>query len=306
MENHSINYTYGSACSGNCTYFNYLANTNALALSYTNGHVPGSLGDYIALTSGNETVACNTAPAPAGNCGPFNEANIVDRIEGAHLSWKAYMEDYPSDCGSSCSTGRCFIDSGLSSPGHYDSAHNPFVYYQDILNNTSRCSKITRANSTINLSQACGTLLAQTDDWFLNDLSSTAKAPRYMFLTPNDIDDVHDCGGVNTDGNVSIGNLYLQQLVPKILGSTLFRTTRAALFITYDESSPYNIAPRNSHDLYTIWASFSSTHTKPTYKSIKPYDHFSFLRTIEENWGFSPFFSTKNDGAATDMGEFLI
>jgi hypothetical protein len=302
MENHGINATYGRQCMGNCTYFGYLANTTSLAEDYTNNHVPGSLGDYIALTSGDGSVTCNTAP---GSCGPFNEANIVDRIESAHLTWKAYMEDYPSPCVTSCSVGGCFIGSA-SSLGAYTSSHNPFVYYQNILNNTGRCSNIVRANSVTNPAQACGTPapIAQTDDSFLRDLNSPSNAANYMFLTPNSLDDVHDCGDGKTIGNVTIGNLYLQQLIPQVLNSTLFRTSRSALFVTFDEPDPYR-GPSGVADLYTVWASYNSGHTQgPGYRSIRLYNHFSFLRTVENNWGFQPFFAS-TDGTATDMREFL-
>src|SRR5713101_6942121 len=52
MENHSINNTYGvsvppncwnsnsNTCLGNCTFFNSLANSNALARGYTDGGIP--------------------------------------------------------------------------------------------------------------------------------------------------------------------------------------------------------------------------------------------------------------------------
>lgn len=295
LENHSINQTYGSSCFGNCTFFDSLASTNALAENYDKGGVPGSLGDYIALTSGVGTVSTNGSPPDTVPDVP----NIVDRIEGGHLSWKAYMEDYPSSCGSSCSAGGCFV-SGSSTPGLYASIHNPFVYYRDIVNSTSRCSRIVPANSLIPPTQICGTSLApgivETDDLFLQDLKSASTSSNYMFLTPNTVDDVHDCMDVSTP------NLYLQRLIPSVLNSTLFRTKRAALFITYDEPDGFGASQQQ---LYAVWASYIASHTQPTFKSINHYTHFSFLRTIEDNWGFLPFFASTNDGTATDMGEFF-
>src|SRR5467141_3622337 len=56
LENHGINTTYGSSCLGNCTYFNHLAATNSLAENYDNAQLSGSLGDYIAITSGDSSV----------------------------------------------------------------------------------------------------------------------------------------------------------------------------------------------------------------------------------------------------------
>jgi len=296
LENHGINTTYGSSCMGDCSYFNTLADTNGLAKDYNSGGVSGSLGDYIAITSGKGSVTCNNPPD--GSCGPYTDANVVDRIEAKQLSWKGYMEDYPLSCGSSCSPGNCFMGS-TSSSGHYVSIHNPLVYYQDIVSNASRCSKITRANSVIPSTQpACGTPsmpgTVENDDLFLKDLNSASSSANYMFLTPNTVDDLHDCG------DVSLGNHYLQLLIPQILNSTLFKTTRAALFVTFDEKDPFTGA---SPFLYTVWASHASTITKFGFKSIQPYDHFTALKTIETNWGFSPLGST-GTGVA-DMSEFF-
>ena len=299
MENHGINQTYGSSCFGNCTFFSSLADMNALAENYDKGGVPGSLGDYIVLTSGVGTVSCNGSPP---DCVP-DVPNIVDRIEGTHLTWKAYMEDYPSPCVSNCSPiGSCFVG-GSSTLGKYASIHNPFVYYHDIVNSTSRCAKIVPANSVIPPAQAtqvCGTSAApgivETDDRLLSDLNSVSNAANYTFLTPNTIDDAHDCMDVSTP------NLYLQQLVPKILSSTLFTTKRAALFITYDEQDGYGAS---IPQLYAVWASHNAAHTQPSFKSINHYTHFSLLKTIENNWGFLPFFASTNDGTAVDMAEFF-
>jgi hypothetical protein len=304
MENHGINVTYGSSCVGNCTFFKNHANANGFAKNYDTGGVAGSLGDYIALTSGDGSRSCNGAP---GDCGPFNDLNIVDRIEAVHLTWKAYMEDYPSSCGSSCSPGGCFTG-GSSNTGNYLANHNPFVYYNDILNSASRCSKITPANSIILPQAGCGNATSpgtvENDDLLLKDLNSVMSAANYTFLTPNNIDNIHNC----LTADVSTGNLYLQKLVPQILNSTIFKTKRAALFITFDEPGPFNVSSPctglcNSPSLYTVWASHSSSVTKPAFPSIVHYNHFSALKTIEYNWNFQALNST--EASATNMNEFF-
>ena len=299
LENHGINETYGTQCNGNCTYFTFLANTNGLAEQYNSGGVGGSLGDYIAITSGDGGVQCN-AP-PGGGCGPFGDVNIVDRIEAKHLTWKAYMEDYPgSGSGSGYSSGGCF----LGDSGHYQAHHNPFIYYSDILSSNQRCSRIAAANSVIPSQSVCGSStnpgIVETDDMLLNDLGSVSIAPNYMFLTPNSIDDLHDC----PSGDVSLGNHYLQLLVPQILNSTVFRTKRAALFITFDEVDPFVGPCAMCRYMYTVWASQGSTITKSAFKSNVQYNHYYALRTAEDNFGLAPINST--DASLThDMSEFF-
>ena len=310
MENHSINNTYGVSvapnnwnsnsrtCLGNCTYFDSLANSNGLAEEYTiDGIQSGSIGDYIAITSGygNTLQACNSNPPGPGSTCPFLQIpNIVDRLESAGLTWKAYMEGYPFP--STCYTN----DAGGSNYYHFD--HNPFIYYADIENNTSRCSHIVSANSQTVSQAACWPTLLPNDDVFINDLNSPSAAPNYMFLTPNTIDDIHDCN------DVSVGNAWMNKMVPQILNSALFTTRKAALFITFDEKDctlSMPLCPSAAPELYTVWASNSANPTTIAgVKSVKPYTHYSALRTIEDNWNLPPLI-TSTDGSASNMSEFL-
>jgi hypothetical protein len=312
MENHSINNTYGisvapnnwnsssKTCLGNCTYFNSLANSNGLAKGYTiDGIQSGSVGDYIAITSGygNTLQACNvSAPGPAGtsSCPFLQIPNIVDRLESAGLTWKAYMEGYPFP--STCFTN----DAGGSNYYHFN--HNPFIYYADIENSTRRCSHIVSANSHTVSQNACLPTALPSDDVLINDLNSPSTASNYMFLTPNTVDDIHDCN------DVSVGNAYLNRLIPQILGSALFTTRKAALFITFDEKDctlSMPACPSAAPDLYTVWASNSTNPTTFSgVKSVKPYTHYSALKTIEDNWSLPPLI-TSTDGSASNMSEFL-
>jgi hypothetical protein len=310
MENHSINYTYGvsvgpnswnsmstNTCLGNCTYFDSLADQNAFALNYTNlGVTDGSISDYTAMTSGDGSLnsACNNGPTSSG-CPPLAISNIVDRLEGSNLSWKAYMEDYPVTSG-------CYNQFA----SHYFPNHNPFVYYQDVVNNPSRCDRIVNANLQILPQANCAPTSVQNDDLFLADLTP-ANASNYMFLAPNSVDDIHNCN------DVSLANGWLQQLVPRILNSMLFQTRRAALFVTFDEAGctnpgpPQPSCPSAGPQLYSVWASNSTSSAPPAlvgFKSNRGYTHFSALRTVEDNWGLPPLIAS-TDGSANNMGEFF-
>src|SRR2546425_6385442 len=124
-----------------------------------------------------------------------NSENIIDRILGAGWRWKAYREDMPSNCYGS--------DSGT-----YAVRHNPFVYYNDIVSNSTRCNQ--------------GAPAGTADSALLADLASTSTASNYMWLTPNVCNDMHDC-------DIPTGDAYLSVLVPLILGSNVFLNHRAAL-----------------------------------------------------------------------------
>jgi hypothetical protein len=303
MENHSINNTYGisvlpngwnsnsQTCLGNCTYYDSFANSNGLAEEYTADVISGcSAGCYIAITSGygNLPQPCNSGPLGSGCL--LQIPNIVDRLESARLSWKAYMEDYPITSG--CSNGFA---------GNYEPNHNPFIYYADIQNNATRCSHITNANSQIVAQNStCWRTAVQNDDLFINDLNFASTMSNYSFLTPNRIDDNHDCN------DVSVGNAWLNKLIPQILGSTVFKTKRAALFVTFDEKGCTNGGcPSPIPELYSVWASNSANPTtKMQFRSVTPYTHYNPLRTIEDNWNLPPLIAS-TDGSAQNMKEFF-
>src|SRR5207249_7313981 len=111
-------------------------------------------------------------------------------------------------------------------------------------------------------------------------------APNYMWFTPNDCNNMHSC-------DESIGDTYMSILVPKILESTIFRTTRAALFVTFDEGYGF--------PTYAVWA---GPGAKTAYVSSYSYTHYSVLATIESNWNLSPL--TSNDRDAPHRGEFFL
>jgi hypothetical protein len=280
MENHGLNDTYGSHCLGNCTYITQLSNQYGLALRYSSvAHT--SLPNYLTLTSGGnyDRVPFNR------DCYPENLTtgcyisglNIVDSIESSRLSWKAYMEDHTS--------GGC---ARSNNPVTYENSHNPFLYYTDIYNNATRCAKIVDANPGANGFLALPTQL-------ISDLSSTASASNYMWLTPNLCNDGHNlCPPLNN--TVSQSNLYLSMLVPKILNSTIFKTKNAALFITWDESST------TANNIVTaIWAGPAA---KTNYRSTASYTQYSGIKTIEIAWSLPSLYP--EDANAAAMSEFFI
>ncbi len=225
-------------------------------------NVNPSLPNYLCLTGGSDFGCGDYSGNPNSNACTgvaWNAPNIVDRLESGGVTWKAYMEDMPSNCYARDS-------------GDYAVRHNPFVYYQDIATNASRCLRVIPSGNAASV--------------LLNDLGSTTTAPNYMWFTPNDCNNMHSC-------DESIGDTYMSILVPKILNSTIFRTTRAALFVTFDEGYGF--------PTYAVWAGPAA---KTAYVSSYSYTHYSVLATIESNWNLSPL--TSNDRDAPHMGEFFL
>jgi len=264
MENHGICdiLTY---CGGSAPFETQLANESGLATNYGPSPCGKSLADYLCLT-GASAFGCTENPNPNSDActrRAWQSPNIVDRLVDAGLTWKAYMENMTSTCGSPAGTG-------------YVIRHNPFAYYGDIATNATRCARVVPAGID--------------DRSLLDDLGSPSNASNYMWLTPNVCNDMDVCP-------VAAGDAYLSTLIPKILGSTVFTTERAALFITFDEAAQGRGAPA----IYTVW---SGPAAKVGYTSSVSYNHFSHLATVEVNWNLPPL--NANDSGARNMSEFFV
>ena len=217
------------------------------------------------LTGGNNYFGNNCGPT--GSCTTPN-SSIVDRVEMAGLSWRTYMEDMPSPCYKSVL-------------GNYTFLTDPFLFYNSIGSNSTRCAThVVPANSG-------GRGLP--DDNLVNALGSASTASNYMWLTPNMCDNMHNC-------SITRGDNYLSKLVPSILNSYIFKTQKAALFITFDEG--YGRYPTDY--VYTLWA---GPAVKTQYRSAVQYSHYSLPRTIEVAWGLQPL--TVKDEGSPAMTEFF-
>ncbi len=170
MENAESDEVLGNA---SAPYINSLAARYALASeSYAISHP--SLPNYLALTSG-------TTAGISSDCTDcrVRTRNIVDQLDAAGLTWKAYLEDVP---------GPCFSGAGA---GGYAKKHNPFAYYTDVADVPARCRRLV----------GFGQLAA--------DLRR-GRLPMFVWITPNLCDAGHDCG-------VPGGDRFLARTVPALM-----------------------------------------------------------------------------------------
>jgi hypothetical protein len=187
----------------------------------------------------------------------FKAKNVVDSLESVGLTWRAYSESAAGPC-------------DTANP---DVRHIPFLFFSDVATATARCDRVIPTTPN-------------TDAEMIADLNS-ASPSSFIWLTPNDSNNMHT-------GTIARGDMYLKNLVPQILASKTFTTTRAALFIVYDEG---NLTFPNDL-IYALWA---GPVVKKATKFKTAYSHYSFLATLEANWGFSPL--TTNDAVASSMME---
>lgn len=136
--------------------------------------VKPSLPNYLGLTGGS-TFGITT------NCTDCSVRgrNLVDQLEAAEISWKAYMQGMPEPC----FTG--------AAAGLYVKRHNPFLYYENVVSDERRCRRVVPFQQ-----------LAQ-------DLASR-RLPRFVWISPDLCNDTHSC-------TVRTGDRFLSRLVPPLL-----------------------------------------------------------------------------------------
>ena len=170
MENEDFRDIIGAV---DTPYINGLARRYALARQmYAISHP--SLPNYLALTGGSTF-------GVSSDCTDCNlgATSLVDQLERARISWKAYMEDLPRPC---------FTGAGA---GDYAKKHDPFAYYTRVTGNPGRCGRIVPL-ARLAADERAGAL------------------PRFIWITPNLCHDMHDC-------DPATGDRFLARLVPPLL-----------------------------------------------------------------------------------------
>jgi phosphatidylinositol-3-phosphatase len=154
-------------------YLNRLARRYAFASRYFALTMP-SLPNYLGMTAGSTfgfTSNCTDCTVRA--------TNVVDQLERARISWKAYMESMPAPCFDGVEKGR------------YVKRHNPFLYYVSIASRKQRCRRVVPL------------------DRLYRDVARRAL-PRYVWISPDLCHDMHSCP-------IRQGDRFLSRLVPTLL-----------------------------------------------------------------------------------------
>ncbi|KAJ3228781.1 hypothetical protein HDU81_005875 [Chytriomyces hyalinus] len=213
----------------NDAYFGKELTSKGSLLSNYHGLRHPSQPNYIGMISGS-----------THNC--FFDTNIdiegqtiVDLLEARNLTWKSYQESYP---------GGCFTGERYET---YARKHNPFISFNNIRNNATRCARIVNSDE-------------------LEMDAERGALPTFMFYTPDMNHDGHDT-------SVQFSSHWLKEfLEPKLVhpsfASTLF-------VITYDESLTYF-----GNHIYTLLLGKGAPHAGSV--DGTRYNHYSLLATIEK------------------------
>jgi hypothetical protein len=238
-------------------FFNSFAQANGQALQYTSSTHP-SLPNYIQLVSGSNN-GINNDNDPNFNLKVFGNENLADQLDGAGVKWRAYMEGMGTPC-------------RKDSADHYSAHHNPFLYFGSMVDNPARCND----------------RIVDFDQNFSQDLASGAY--RYMWITPNTCNDMHDC-------SLQTGDAWLKRIVEQIQASPAYQNG-GAIFILFDEG--YLRVFGAKARLATVVA--SPNLVSPSFTTSTPMDHSSYVATIEDIFGMPRLPSTTG---VQSMDEFF-
>jgi phosphatidylinositol-3-phosphatase len=256
MENTGYHSLIGNP---NAPWINAAAQTYASATNYY-GVAHPSQPNYFAITSGS------VQGVDSDSTVTVHAHNLVDQLEAHGKTWKAYMQSLFAHG----NTNKL-----ASSAGDYVRKHNPFASYADIQQKPARMANI------VDFSQ------------FSSDLTKKTL-PNFVWISPDVCHDMHGhvtimpndpCG--DGQGVIRLGDSFLHTTVDKITQSPAW-TGNAAIFITWDESdTPFNdtsgcctAKTGGGHVLTLVIA--HGQHTPRS--SSTPYNHYSLLATLEDNW----------------------
>ena len=156
-----------------------------------------SAPNYVGFLSGSIQSVVGDCTPPS--CGPYTATSLGGQLSAASIPWAAYMESMPAPC----YTG--------ANAGLYAEKHNPFVYFDDVLQNN--CA------SHVLPYPGVGSLLSTLDG---------SRAPDFVWITPNLNDDMHN-------GSVAQGDIWARANIAPILASSWFRDYNATVIVTMDE-----------------------------------------------------------------------
>ena len=261
MENKSRDQILGNR---HAPYINSLARQGAVADGYHDSYVHPSEANYLWMVSG-ENFGILDDEDPSSHSLSSN-SHLADQIEMGGLTWKSYQESMGAPC-------------GLDSHGRYAAKHDPFVFFSDVngwdgnaFHPTERCN-----SHVVDYSQLDA------------DLAKHA-VPKYVFITPNLDNDMHD-------GSISEGDAWLSREVPKILASDAYKHG-GALFVLWDEGGGL---PAKDDPPFIVL----SPNARTGHHSTTEYGTSSYVKSVEGILGLAPLPCGAADASVKPMSDLF-
>ncbi len=312
LENHSRSSVIDNP---NAPYITRLAHTYTMADHYY-GVTHPSMPNYIASIAGDNFGIQDDNDQNVVN---LDRRNLVDQLEAHRIRWGAYMEDLPADKLARFGPERA----DGTQISLYAKKHNPFVLFDDVKNNPARMAKVKDYSR---LAADLDKKRAPQFVWISPNQCNDMHGGVYDTV-PGHPETPCGYGSTKDDTNDAAlkqkADAFVKQAVRTIRGSKSW-TKRSAIVIVTDENdytgneetggwenaegccdSPFVSKgdPRVSADwpggTYgggLIPAIIVSARSRGGHVDHTPYNHYSLLTTIEENWGL-PYLGHAGDRA---------
>src|SRR4051812_3519758 len=248
------------------------------------------------------------AAGKAGCVYPADVPTLSTQLTEHGKTWRTYAEDVdgsPATLRTTCQAARWSAQTNAPPDAQpvafndYKRKHDPLVYF----------------HSVTGLEPATGAPSAECDanevglSRLATDLASTATTPNWSYIVPNQCNDGHDspCRD-GRPGGVQQADEFLKTWVPRITGSPAF-ADGGLLVVTFDEGSEAfaccgevtspNLPPNKDNGFAAppsaltkgggqVGAFLVSPYIKPGTVSTNSYNHYSYLRSMEDLLGIGP------------------
>jgi hypothetical protein len=250
--------------SGNTPVLHGLIENGAYATDYHGVEHP-SLPNYLALMSGqiepNGPTDCDCEPEGpvcgslncntlVSSCGcPQSQDQLVDQLEEAGVTWRAYGESMGSPC-------------NVVEAGDYAPKHVPFLYFPSLTGDAARCADHVVEYTGI----------------FASDLAEGGRG--FSYIAPNLIDDMHD-PITSGPGNLANGDHWIEAEILPILESPAY-TDRGLLLIVWDEDDFSGVFVDDAPIPMVL---LSPLAHQGGFVSSERRDHLDLLATLEDAFG---------------------
>ncbi|HEX3822206.1 MAG TPA: alkaline phosphatase family protein [Candidatus Sulfotelmatobacter sp.] len=188
---------------------------------------------------------------------------IADRLVASGLDFKQYAEELPDlPCPWNIQAQHV-----AEKRGNYARRHVPFLSFREV--QKKWCDRVVRVDSS------------KSDNYFVQDAHKGLVA--YSFYSPNMNHDGHDT-------NVAVAGAWVRKFLGETFPENLRRGT--LVVVTFDESGG-----NEDNRVFTLFLGdmVKAASDQDPATLAKHYNHYSVLRTIEDNFGLEPLTSNDRD-----------
>jgi hypothetical protein len=252
-----------------------LAALAAKGASFTNFHAlfHPSYPNYLAMIAGTDYGIHKRGSFLGDKQVDFpNDAahkTIADRLIAAGLDFKQYAEELPDGPCPSSLSGQHVAEKR----GNYVRRHVPFLSFREV--QEKLCDRVVRVDSD------------NANNFFVQDAKKGLVA--YSFYTPNMNHDGHDT-------TVDVAGAWVKKFLEQTFTEQMRKGT--LVVITFDESGG-----NEDNRIFTLFLGdmVKDASQQDPAALGRRYNHYSVLRTIEDNFGLEPL--TGNDRAAAPIAD---